>query len=111
MAHWNVRAQVISLGVVDMGKNFVTYQGLKVVLSDGKRKFLGKLIMHNESNALFMEMEGDVVDLYLSGPGGGHPSLLFGIKTQNEDVYTRSSPFSVEKALWDRDFTVKCFGI
>lgn len=100
MAHWHMRAQVIELGVVDMGDNFVTYHGVKVVTPNGKRTFIGKVMIHNEINALFRETEGQFVELYLSGPGGQNPALLYGMKTEVEDSYNKASPFYAEKAQW-----------
>ncbi|WP_156394054.1 hypothetical protein [Methylobacterium sp. Leaf94] len=55
MAHWHMGAHVIELGIVDMGDNFVTYHGVKVIMPNGKRTFVGRVMMHNEINALFRE--------------------------------------------------------
>ena len=47
MANWSMHAQVIDTGIIVMGDNFITYNAVKVVTSDGKRKFLGKVMRHN----------------------------------------------------------------
>ncbi|WP_156465709.1 hypothetical protein [Methylobacterium sp. Leaf106] len=92
MAHWNIRARLIDLGVMEMGSDFVTYNGVKVVMPDGKREFLGKLTMHNEVNSVFTETQGEYVQLYLSGRRNKYPAVLYGMKTQNEGVYSKASP-------------------
>ncbi|CAA2136933.1 hypothetical protein [Methylobacterium bullatum] len=92
MAHWNIRARLIDLGVMEMGSDFVTYNGVKVVMPDGKREFLGKLTMHNEVNSVFTETQGEFVQLYLSGRRKKYPAVVYGMKTENEDVYFGASP-------------------
>ncbi|MGU3420827.1 hypothetical protein [Methylobacterium sp. D54C] len=97
MARWNVRAQVIDTGVVEMGSEFVIHNGVKVVMPDGKRHFLGRVIMHNEIDSLFRETQGELVHLFLSGRGEGHMALLYGLKTNHEDAYRKESPFAPAK--------------
>lgn len=97
MARWNIRAQVIDLGVVEMGSDFVTYNGVKVVMPDGKKRFLGKVMMHNEVHSVFAETQGELVSLYLSGCRGKDPALLYGMKTEGEDVFRGESPYRATK--------------
>ncbi|MCG5244750.1 hypothetical protein MCX33_02160 [Methylorubrum extorquens] len=98
MARWNFMAQVIDLGVIEMGTHFVTYNGVKVVTPDGKRSFLGRVTMHNKINALFRETEGEFVDLHFVGPKGNHVPLLYGLKTDREDAHSRFTPMYEAKA-------------
>lgn len=98
MARWNIRAQVIDTGVIEMGTHFVTYNGVKVVTPDGRRSFLGRVTMHNEINALFRETEGEFVDLHFVGPKGNNVPLLYGLKTDREDAHSRFSPMYAAKA-------------
>lgn len=98
MAKWNFTAQVIDLGVIEMGSDFVTYNGVKVAMPDGSKRFLGKVMMHNEVHSVFAETQGTFVNLYLSGRSGKDPALLYGMKTENEDVFRKETPFSPAKA-------------
>lgn len=98
MAHWHLHARVIDTGVIEMGSYFVTHNGVKVITPDGKRHFLGRVMMHNEINSLFTETEGDFVDMYFAGSGKGLAPVLYGMKTTQEDAYNKASPMIALKA-------------
>lgn len=97
MARWNIRAQVIDLGVIDMGSDFVVYNGVKVAMPNGEKRFLGKVMMHNEVHSVFTETQGEFVSLYLSGRKDREPALLYAMKTESEDVYRGETPFAQTK--------------
>ncbi|GEL41361.1 hypothetical protein MEX01_19520 [Methylorubrum extorquens] len=97
MARWNMRAQVIDLGVIEMGSDFVVYNGVKVAMPNGERRFLGKVMMHNEVHSVFNETQGEFVSLYLSGCKDREPALLYAMKTESEDVFRGDSPYRATK--------------
>lgn len=97
MARWNIRARVIDLGVVETGSDFVTYNGVKVALPDGERRFLGKVIMHNEVHFVLTETRGEIVQLCFTGCRGKEPALLYGMKTAQETVHREETPYPANK--------------
>lgn len=101
MTWWSIQAEVVDTGIVTMGDGFVAYDGVKVVMPDGKRRFLGKVVMHAEVDSLFRETMGELVRLDFSGPGGTWPALLYGIRAGVDRAYRRETPFDVARAaLW-----------
>lgn len=101
MPRWNISARVIDIGVVTMGDNFVAYDGVKVVMPDGQRRFLDKVVMHSEVDSVFRDTQGENVQLHLSGPGGTWPALLYGIKSSTDGAFRREVPFGAARmALW-----------
>ncbi|MBB2961893.1 hypothetical protein [Methylobacterium sp. R2-1] len=99
MARWNMRAQVIDLGVIEMGSDFVVYNGVKVAMPNGEKRFLGKVMMHNEVHSVFTETQGEFVSLYFSGRKDREPALLYGMKTDGEDVYRGETPYRMVKLM------------
>lgn len=99
MARWNFRTQVIDLGIIEMGSDFVVYNGVKVAMPNGEKRFLGKVMMHNEVHSLFNETQGEIVSLYFSGRKDREPALLYGMKTDGEDVYRGETPYRIVKLM------------
>lgn len=92
MAHWNISARVVDQGVVVLDDPFLIYQGVKIVTSEGERKFLGTVTMHKEVSSLFLETYGDNVELYFAGRRHKYPAVLYGLKSQSESAYNKLSP-------------------
>ncbi|WP_311274075.1 hypothetical protein [Methylobacterium sp. WCS2018Hpa-22] len=92
MAHWNISARVVDQGVVVLDSPFLSYEGVKIITSEGERKFLGTVIMHKEVSSLFSETYGEHVELYFAGKRNKYPAVLYGIKSQGESVYNKHSP-------------------